>query len=101
MLSLLTYLFREWNMSKAHHYEAAYSYLFFNFIGKFDFKGQKKEQEFAERMLDKLLSGYDDETTRLRRYKNLPRQPRHQISRLHLRNNPYPEGHPRSYCECP
>ena len=71
------------------------------FIGNFDFKKQKEEQEFTGRMFDKLSFGYDDETTRLRRYKNLPRQPRHQISRLHLRNNPYPEGHPHSYCKCP
>lgn len=58
-------------------------------------RNRKKGQEFTEYMLDKLLSGYDNETTRLRRYKNLPRQPRHQISRLHLRNNPV-----HLYCQC-
>ena len=47
-------------------------------------------------MLDKLLSGDNDKTTRFRRYKNLLLRPHHQISHLHLRNNPYPEGHPRS-----
>ena len=34
-------------------------------------------------MLGKLLSGYDDKTIRLRRYKNLQRQPRQQTRRLH------------------
>ncbi len=43
-------------------------------------------------MLDKLLFWNNNETTRLRRYKNLLHQPRHQISRLHLRNNPYREA---------
>lgn len=38
-------------------------------------------------MLDKFLSEYDNETTRLRKYKNFLSQPRHQISRLHLTNN--------------
>ena len=61
---------------------------------------RKKEQGFIEHMLDESLFGNDDKTTRFRRYKNLLRQPRHQTSRLHLRNNPYPEGHFRSYGEC-
>ena len=30
----------------------------------------KKEQEFTEHMLDKLLSGYDNKTIQFRRYKN-------------------------------
>ena len=55
----------------------------------------EKKDKSLPNILDKLLSGYDDETTRLRRYKNLPRQPRHQISRLHLRNNPV-----HLYCQC-
>ena len=71
------------------------------FIGNSDFGRVIKEQQFTEHMLDKLLFGYGDKTTQLRRYKNLQRQPRHQISRLHLRNNPYLEGHPRSCGECP
>ncbi len=73
----------------------------FYFIGNSEFWKHKKEQEFTEHMLDKLLSGDNDKTTRFRRYKNLPLQPHHQISHLHLRNNPYPEGHPRSCGECP
>ena len=58
------------------------------FIGNSEFWKHKKEQEFTEHMLDKLLSGNNDKTTRFRRYKNLPLQPHHQISHLHLRNNP-------------
>ena len=73
----------------------------FYFIGNSEFWKHKKEQEFTEHMLDKLLSGDNDKTTRFRRYKNLPLQSHHQISHLHLRNNPYPEGHPRSCSECP
>ena len=61
----------------------------------------QKEQEFTKQMSDKLLPEYDNKTTRFRRYKNLPRQPRHQISHLRLRNNPYREGHPSSCGECP
>ena len=61
----------------------------------------EKGQEFTEHMLDKLLSGHDNKTIQIRRYKNLQHQPRHQISHLHLRNNPYREGHPRSCGECP
>lgn len=61
----------------------------------------QKEQEFTKRMSDKLLPEYDNKTTRFRRYKNLPRQPRHQINRPRLRNNPCPEVHPRSCGECP
>ena len=52
-------------------------------------------------MLDKLLLEQEDKTTRVRRYKNLLRQPRHQTDHLHLKNNPYREDHPRSYGECP
>ncbi len=52
-------------------------------------------------MSDKLPTLYDDKMTWTRRYKNLPHQPRHQRSHLHLRNNPYREGHPRSCGECP
>ena len=69
------------------------------FIGNSDFGRVIKEQQFTEHMLDKLLFGYGAKTTQLRRYKNLQRQPRRQISCLHL-NNPYLEGHPRSCGEC-
>ena len=78
-----------------------HSKCFFCFIGNSEFWKHKKEQEFTEHMLDKILSGNNDKTTRFRRYKNLPRQPRHQISRIRLRNNPCPEGHPRSCGGCP
>lgn len=50
-------------------------------------------------MSDELLVGYDDKTMLFRRYKNLQHRLRHQISRLHLRNNPYREGHPRSFVQ--
>ena len=63
--------------------------LLFYFIGNSDFRVTKKEQELIEHMLDKLLSGHNNKTIQLRRYKNLPRQPRHQISHPHVRNHPY------------
>ena len=37
----------------------------FYFIGNSDLGRAKKEQEFTEHMLDKLLFRYDDKTTRL------------------------------------
>ena len=43
-------------------------------------------------MSDKLLFGYDNKTIRLRRYKNLQRQPRQQTSRLHLSLDVIPSG---------
>lgn len=43
---------------------------------KLRFLSNKKELKFAEHMLEKLLSGYDDKTIRLRKYKNFQRQPR-------------------------
>ena len=74
---------------------------FFNFIGKTAILKLQKNQASIEHMLDKCLIGHDDKMTRFRRYKNLQYLPHHQISHLHLRNNPYREGHPRSYGECP
>lgn len=73
--------------------------LFYN--RKFRFFMLRKKQEFTERMSDKLLQGNGNKTTRFRRYKNLLHQLRQQTSRLHLRNNPYPEDHLRSCGECP
>ena len=46
-------------------------------------------------------SEHDKEMALVKRYKNLLHQPHRKISHLHLRNNPYPEVHLRSYCECP
>ena len=62
----------------------------------------KKERMFIEHTLDKHAFGYDNKTFgRIRRYRNLLRQNHRQMDHLHLRNNPYPEDHPRSYGECP
>ena len=52
-------------------------HVLFYLIGNCDFGTIKKEQEFPEHMLDKLLSEYDNKTIQLRRYKNLQRQSRH------------------------
>ena len=46
-------------------------------------------------------AGIQIERHRFRRCKNLLHQPRHQTDYLNLRNNPYPEDHLRSCCECP
>ena len=46
-------------------------------------------------------AGTQIERHRFRRCKNLLHQPRHQTDYLNLRNNPYPEDHLRSCCECP
>ncbi len=78
-----------------------YSRCLFLLYRKLRYSEIQKEQEFTKRMSDKLLPEYDNKTTRFRRYKNLPRQPRHQINRPRLRNNPCPEVHPRSCGECP
>ena len=82
-------------------FNEAFENMLLSLYRKLRFLRREKEQEFTKHMLDKLLSGNNDRTTRFRRYKNLPLQPRHQISRLHLRNNPYQEGHPRSCGVCP
>ena len=90
------------NLSKKNLHTTCCLYAdFCTFIGNCDFWRDKKEQEFIEHTLDKLLYGYDDKMTWLRRYKNLLHPPHHQICHLHLRNNPYQEGHPRSCGECP
>ena len=84
-------LIDEYDMPLDKAYWAGY---YDSFIGNCNIQRYKREQEFTKQMSDKLLPEYDDKTTRFRRYKNLPRQPRHQISRPRLRNNPYPEVHP-------
>ena len=91
-------LIDEYDMPLDKAYWAGY---YDSFIGNCNIQRYKREQEFTKQMSDKLLPEYDDKTTRFRRYKNLPRQPRHQINRLHLRNNPYQEVHPRSCGGCP
>ena len=69
---------------------------------KFRFLDKGEKALLIEHLLNQQGNGHDNRTmVRFRRYKNLLLQTNRQKGRLHSENNPYPEGHPRSYGECP
>lgn len=73
-----------------------------NFIGNSDLLRCKKKHMFIEHMLDRtVFQEHKTDGQGFRRYKSLLLQNRHQMGCLHLRNNPYREGHPFAYGECP
>lgn len=75
---------------------------FFYFIGNSDLLTHKEKHMFTEHMLDRyVFQVFKTDGQGFRKYKNLPLQNRRQMGHLHLRNNPYQEGHPRSCGECP
>ena len=74
----------------------------FYFIGNSAVLWHKEQRMFIEHTLDRyVFKGHKTDGQGFRRYKNLPLQNRRQMGHLHLRNNPYQEGHPRSCGECP
>ena len=76
--------------------------IFFLLYRKFRFLDKGEKALLIEHMLNQQGNGHDNRTmVRFRRYKNLLLQTNRQKGRLHSENNPYPEGHPRSYGECP